>query len=182
MDSQENFEQFAQNNEFPPTNPNLQFPKPRTPHTEFVGNPTITTTPTTTFLPNMEQFPQEGAEGVSVIHNLIHQLNLSARRAVEQGQQSEETTQPPIQPSTKTKKRTIAESKAEATRKAREKRAANAEIARLKKEENQRNRQKRLEDRRKIEESSQQEEQTEDEKQEEIDDQREVIIESIEED
>ncbi|CAF2065599.1 unnamed protein product [Rotaria magnacalcarata] len=130
----------------------------------------------------MEQFPQEGAEGVNVIHNLIHQLNLSARRAVEQGQQSSETIPPQLQPLTKPKKKkTIAEVKADAARKTREKRALNAEIARLKKEEDQRNRQKRLEERRREVEELSQPEETEEERQEVIDNQEEIIIESREE-
>ncbi|CAF4375117.1 unnamed protein product, partial [Rotaria magnacalcarata] len=152
MDSQSSQEITEQ----PLTSPGQQQFRPQTPHNISEVEIPPARTPRPTFLPSEGSFPPMGTEGNTVINNLIHQLNMSAKKAVEQKQAQEGIEQPQV---VKPKRKTIAEVKAEAARKAREKRAANALLAKQKKEEEHENRRKRWEDRQKEnEEESQTEE------------------------
>ncbi|CAF4183934.1 unnamed protein product, partial [Rotaria magnacalcarata] len=145
----------------PPTNPGPQTFRPQTPQIIPEVEIPPARTPRPTFFPSEGQFPPMGTEGSTVINNLIHQLNMSAKKAVQQDQ-AQGGIEPP--PSTKIKKRTIAEVKAEAARKAREKRATNALLVKQKKEEEQEKRRRRWEERQK---ENEEESQTEEDKQQE---------------
>ncbi|CAF2044347.1 unnamed protein product [Rotaria magnacalcarata] len=154
----------------PPTNPGPQTFRPQTPQIIPEVEIPPARTPRPTFFPSEGQFPPMGTEGSTVINNLIHQLNMSAKKAVQQDQ-AQGGIEPP--PSTKIKKRTIAEVKAEAARKAREKRAANALLVKQKKEEEQEKRRRRWEERQK---ENEEESQTEEDNRRTTQAERETIL------